>query len=173
MSCSVGRAQTAIPLQLTTISLATTTDATQVGYLLIDMPKVEVPRDMRLDESYIEFFMDVSTTRNADSPTNELVSLEIYPFGGANAGRLDVSRLGSSSMKRTVRVGQSRPVRIYVTEFVARTIDDSAVDRRLIVGAVSGKRYGRFDARSLENSQAKAILTVTFSRIEEAAARSR
>jgi len=171
MISSVVGAQTVVPLQVTPVSLATTTDATQVGYLLVELPVIEVPQDMRLGESYIEFYMNVSTTREAESPTSDLVTLEIYPYRGTTKGKLDVSSLGTSSMKRTVRVGNSRPVRIYVTDLLAKAIADPAAGRTLIVGAVSGKRSGRFDSQPLPGgSEAKAALTVNFSPIENAAA---
>lgn len=168
---SVVSAQTVLPLQVTPVSLATTTDATQVGYLIVELPVVEVPQDMRLGEAHIEFYMNVSTTRNAESPTNDLVTLEIYPYRGTTKGKLDVSSLGASSMKRTVRVGNGRPVRVYVTDFLAKAIADPTTERTLIVGAVSGKRSGRFDSLSLPGgSEAKAALTVIFSGIENTAA---
>ena len=168
---NVANAQTVLPLQVTPVTLATTTDATQVGYLIVELPAVEVPVDMRLGESYIEFYLNVSSARNADTPTNDLVTLEIYAYRGTTKGKLDISRLGASSMKRTVRVGTGRPVRIYVTDFLAKTILEPTVDRRLIVGAISGDRTGRFDAQSLpDNAQAKASLTVYFSRIEDTSA---
>ena len=172
MISHVAGAQTVMPLQVTAVSLATTTDATQVGYLIVELPVVDVPEDTRLGESYIEFYMNVSTTRNSDSPTHDLVTLEIYPYHGTTKGKLDVSSLGVSSMKRTVRVGNGRPVRVYVTDFLAKTIADPMAGRTLIVGAVAGKRSGRFDAQPLPgSSQSKATLTVQFSPIEDTTAR--
>jgi hypothetical protein len=160
-------AQTVISIQVTPVSLATTKDNTQVAYLTFDMPLVEIPREMRLSEAYVEFYMDATSTLSAKGVGNT-VTLEVYPFKGATNGKLDVSTLGSSSMKRTVRVGADRRIRLYVTDFVQQVIANPNADRRLIVGSIAGDRTARFDAKAVPGaSGSKALLTVYFSRIED------
>jgi len=164
-------AQTVLPIEVTQTSLATTKDATTIPYYVFDLPSVVVPEEMRLEEAYVEFYMDVTSTLS-DDVTGGAVTLEIYPFGGTTNGKLDVSKLGASSMKRTVAVGTNQRVRVYVTDFVQRSIADPNASRSLIVGSMAGQRIGRFDAKPVPGaaSGSKAVLTVYFQRIEEAKA---
>lgn len=164
------QAQTVIPIPVTQVALATTRDDTQLPYLTLEMPVVEIPKDMRLSDAYMEFYMDASSTRSEDG-VGETVTLEMYTFGGATNGKLDVAGLGTSNMKRSVKVGVDRRVRLYVTDFVQQLILDPSAERRLIVGSIVGKRTARFEAKTLPGtSGTKATLTVVFSRIEDTSA---
>jgi len=169
-----GRAQSeTLPIAVSPLSLATTQDKTQVPYYVLDLPVPEVPADARLAEAYLEFYMDASSTLST-ALTNGAVTLEVFPFPRLQNGKLDVSNLGTSSMKRSVAIGNGRRVRVYVTEFVGRILaDPKGANRSLIVGSVAGDRTARFDAKTVPgtNVTAKALLTVHFRRIEEARAR--
>jgi hypothetical protein len=99
--------------------------------------------------------------------SEQTVTLEVYPYAGVTKSGIDPSKIGTSSMKRTVRVGMGKPVNVYVTDFVGAFIADPARSKRLIVGSVSGDRAAVFDAKVLPGtSNSKATLTVYFSRIE-------
>jgi len=156
-----------LPIAITEVSLATPEDATEVLYYVLELPELSVPVDARFAEAYLDFFMDATSTLPADL-IDGVVTLEVYPFPGTTSGRLDTSKLGVSSMKRTVALGDSRRVRVYVTEFVRRIIAEPSADRSLIVGSVVGQRIARFAAKTIPGAAgAKATLTVQFSRIED------
>lgn len=172
ITASIGglsEAQTVLPVPATSVALATTKDSHQLNYLVLDLPAVMVPTGMRLEEAYLELYVDASNTRSTDSASTETVTLEVYPYGGTSKGKLDTTKIGTSAMKRTVHVGTNKPVRVYVTDFVAAGIANHAADRHLIVGSVSGDRSAVFDAKTLPGTaNTKATLTVFFTRSENA-----
>jgi hypothetical protein len=159
-------AQTVIPIQATAVSLATAEDPAQSSYLVLDIPTLAVPKQMRLEEAYFSFFMDVSSTRDDATLLAKRVALEIYPYDGTTDGKLDVSHLGTSSMKRMVKVGSGRPVRVYVTDFLVRVMKSGMSNQRMIVGSVTGDRVGVFEAKALPGTpDTKATLTLCFTPI--------
>lgn len=160
-------AQTVVPVQVTQVSLETTDSKTALPYLVLEIPVVEIPKGLRLEEAVLEFQMDVARA-DAEGAVGETATLEIYPFSGTTTAKLNVATLGSSSMKRTVNIGIDRRIRLYATDFVQKVIDNPNAERRLIVGSVAGNRSGRFTAKSVETGGSKALLTVYFSPIEEA-----
>lgn len=108
---------------------------------------------------------------NSQAVSKQTVTLEVYPYKGITKSGIDQSKIGTSSMKRTVLVGTGRAVKVYITDFVGAYIADPRTSRRLIVGSVSGARAGLFDAKTIpETSNTKATVTVYFSRLEEARA---
>jgi hypothetical protein len=75
-------------------------------------------------------------------------------------GKLDVSSVGTIA-KRTVRVGSGQAVRIYLTDLLLEATGDIESPVKLLVGSLSGGRYGRFTANGVPGAagNAKAVLT--------------
>jgi hypothetical protein len=143
-------------------------DPVQASYLVLDLPTFAAPKQTRLEEAYLTFFIDVSSTRDDETSRGKRVTLEVYPYGGTTNGKLDVARLGTSSMKRTVKVGPDRSVRVYVTDFLIRAMKSGVPNQRLIVGSVSGDRVGVFEAKALPGTaDTRATLTLYFTPIPE------
>jgi len=149
------------------ISLATTKNQTEVPYYLVAMPKISVPQGSKLEEAWIEFYMDVSSTE-PDSLTGGVVTLELYRYTGLSNGKLDVGALEKSAMKRTVKIGDNKKIRVYVRDLCDRIIADGTTDTQLIVGMVRGDRSGRFESKSVPGAPAgaKALLTLHYSKLE-------
>jgi hypothetical protein len=156
-----------VSLSTSSISLATTKDQAQVPYYLVAIPRISAPQGSTLDEAWIEFYMDVSSTE-PDSLTGGAVTLEVYRYTGLSNGKLDVGALEKSAMKRTVRIGDNQKIRVYVRDLCDHIIADGATDTQLIIGMVRGDRSGRFDSKSVPGAPAgaKALLTLQYSRLE-------
>ena len=157
-------AETVTPIEVAQVSLPTTHDEAVRPYLLVTLPAVQAPAGYVLGTAFLEFLLDADNV--ADESAS--VTLEVYPFPEEAEGALDVSELGRTTMKRSVRVGESRSVRIYVTEFIDQTIKNPNGSRTLLVGSMRGERAGSFSARAVPGASGeKAKLTVYFDRIED------
>lgn len=156
---------TVTPLTVTKQMLGTTDDSSERAYYSFELPSVTVPEGMVLAEAYVTFQMDVDSSLDPEI-TGGAVTLELYPQLSMSDGKLDVSELPAPSMMRTVTIGDDRPVRMYVTNFVQNLLNNPESDRHLIAGCFKGDRIGLFEANTLESVAALASLSVIFSRVE-------
>lgn len=153
------------PLAVTRQLLGTTDDQAEMPYYVFELPTVEVPGGMALAEAYLTFLVDASSSVEPESIGGR-IPFEVYPEIGLANGRLDVSELGPALMTRTVPIGSNKTVRIYITDFVQRTIENPTMNRHMIAGSFVGQRIGSFEVRTLPTVGASASLSVSFTRIE-------
>jgi hypothetical protein len=155
---------TAPSVSVSTSSLATTEDSVAVAYSVVDLVVPRLPENSELSDAYLEFYMDASSTL-PDTLAGGFSTLEITPMPTLVEGKLGAVA-SDLIVKRSVRLGDDITVRVYITNFLRQAFselggEDTEVSLSLLVGPISGSRYGRFTANTIPNAGgAKAKLTV-------------
>ena len=159
--CGVAHGTMTTAVTVTETSLATLNDATEVDYVVVQVPIPELPASSEIVLAYLEFYMDASSTLE-EGTFDGFVTLEVFPYPELANGKLDAGELPSPVTKCTVPVGNDRPVRAYVTSALLKAIAESESEVGLLVGSVTGARTARFDAKAVPGAPggAKAVLKV-------------
>lgn len=149
-----------VSADLSETALATLEDSTLVDYNVVEFEMPELDGGRVLTAAYLEFYMDVSSTL-ADSLSQGLTTIEVALMPTLVNGKLDTGSPPSIA-QRTVRVGSNRTVRVYITDLLLEAIGELESPVVLLVGAITGGRYGRFEAQAVPGAAggAKAVLTV-------------
>jgi hypothetical protein len=151
-------------VSVTETSLATSTDSLEVDYTVVALVIPRLPENQELNDAILELNMDVSCTLE-DSLTGGYATVELTPMPTLVEGRLDVAATGPI-IKRSIKVGSSQEVRIRITGLVRDALDElgenqDEAELSLLIGAISGQRYGRFEANVLAGGGGvKATITI-------------
>ena len=121
--------------------------STRLGtyYALKLSTPARLPKETFMD-AYLEVYVD-ATSDVDERATAGLVTFEVFPLKSALTGELSASSLRAAAMKRTVRVGTSRRVRINIAEYVRYVLDHPTENFGLVLGSLTGQRLGKFTLR--------------------------
>jgi hypothetical protein len=119
---------------------------------------LEIPavlNNKELLKAFLEITVDVSA-RNTGDYVDDTPVLEVYRLTEDFDGVLDTNKIERSSpMRRNIRTGTDRKIRIDVTEAVKAFIANPSLNHGLILGSFTGSRDGLFDIKSSGGTVAK------------------
>lgn len=95
----------------------------------------------------LELYVDVDIRRSEDF-NDPAPLLEVYAVNGTVVGALDEELIEPSSALRSVLKGQSRHVRLNVTDIVRDAAKLGSTITGLAVGSFIGEKLGKFTVRS-------------------------
>jgi hypothetical protein len=121
--------------------------------LRIDVP--EGMSDRKLMKAILELTVDVSTV-NRTEYVNETPVFEVYILTSTLAGTRDPVKMEQSSpMRRVVRIGNDRTIRIDITGAVKSFLTNPDSNRGLIMGSLTNSRDGLFNIEHPSGNRAK------------------
>ena|GEM_PF-6615535 len=131
-------------------------------YILQIAPPAQVLTGVLID-AYVEFDADVSTTLDATFAAG-LATLEVFVLASVPSGEVRSSDLAPNLvMRQHVPIGANRRVRVRITDAVLHTIKNPEHQFGLVIGSLSGKRYGHFGLKTGKLSGgARARVTYVF-----------
>ncbi len=145
---------------VTTASYATVRDEVRVEYSIINFRMPAIPDDKILSDVVLELYMDVASTLG-DTLSGGVATVEISVMPPLVDGKLPV--MSAIAASRVAKVGDNRPVRIYITSVVQEAITQRKSDLTLLVGSITGARRGRFATKTVPGTgNARATVTVHF-----------
>jgi hypothetical protein len=159
LMCGICMGTEIVVADVTGTSLATLDDATEVDYNIVEFEMPELAEGRVLTAAFVELYMDVSSTL-PDSLTQGLATIEVAIMPALVGGKLDVSS-DAIIAKRTVRVGDDRLIRVYITDLLLDAGGQLESPVVLLVGAVTGGRYARFEANAVPGAPGGAQAMVT------------
>jgi hypothetical protein len=138
------------------IAELTTTDVRSVSpqdttlgrfYLVaIDVP--EVFSGKTIVAAVLELNMDAES-KDVNGFVNDTPILEVYALNGELLDEADPKKfIMPSSMRRNIRVGEDRRIRIDISEVVRDFIENPSNNHGLVLGSLSNSRDGLFTVRS-------------------------
>ena len=123
--------------------------------------------------AYLELYVDAATSVD-EVAAGGIATLEIYPLQSSLLGELATSDLRSAAMKRTVRLGGSRRVRVDISEHLRYLLEHPSENFGLAVGSLTGQRLGKFALRHDGLGQGVAArVTIVFAELGDQLPRGR
>ena len=147
-------------VKLTTAELSTVSpqDTTLGNYYMAEVNVPEIPKGAELFGAFLELIVDVSS-RDVNGFTNDTPIFEVYALDAEPGSELDPSKFRTpSSMRRNIRVGEGRRVRIDIIDVVKEFMEDSSCNHGLVLGSLSNTRDGLFTIKSSEGT----VGTITY-----------
>ena len=141
-------------------SLATTEDSLAIGYAIVQFEMPALSDGAKLLEAILTLYMDVATVL-PEEVSDGLATIEVALMPALVAGKLDVSAIQTVA-QTTTKVGANRTIRLHITDILLGAIEENESPVTLLVGSITGKRYGRFATKEVPNAafEAKAVLTL-------------
>ena len=104
----------------------------------------EVLKEKKLLAAILELTVDVSACE-VDGYLNDTPLLEVYALTGTMESGVDPEKFRTPSpMRRNVRIGSNRRVRIDITQAVRRFVSDPLSNHGLVIGSLTARREGLF-----------------------------
>lgn len=140
-------------------------DGTLGNYYTFSIPVLQRLAQETLMDVTLEFYVD-ATSDVDDAARGGVVTLEVFKLNSPLTVEVSRSDLRGSPMKRTVRTGTSRHLRINIFEYVREALEQTRANCDLVVGSLTGQRLGRFTLRHDGFDQRGVAARVTFVFVE-------
>lgn len=121
-------------------------DETLGNYYTFDVPLPERRSRERFMSATLELYVDAASAVD-EVARGGVLTLEVFAMKSAQTAEVTMSDLQPGPVTRTVQTGQSKRVRLDISELVGYLLEHPDENHGLVVGSLTGQRVADFTLR--------------------------